>query len=49
MAQKMSADPYGEMLEVFDVIDHNSDGKISTEELRDMLRRLGEHVSMVTN
>ena len=47
MSKKMSADPEKELHEVFTVFDVNSDGYISSEELHDVLSRLGETITKV--
>ncbi|KAJ8302485.1 hypothetical protein KUTeg_018881, partial [Tegillarca granosa] len=39
--QKLSLDPEKELRDVFGVFDHNKDGFISSEELYDVLNRLG--------
>ena len=44
-AQKMSIDPEKELFEVFQVFDKNKDGFISSEELYEVLSKLGESIT----
>ena len=47
-AQKMSIDPEKELFEVFQVFDKNKDGFISSEELYEVLSKLGESITRVS-
>ncbi|WAR12749.1 CALM-like protein [Mya arenaria] len=42
---KLSIDPEQELHEVFDIFDQNSDGFICPDELYEMLKKLGEHIT----
>ena len=44
---RFSADPEAELREVFNVFDINKDGFITTEELYEILVRLGESITKV--
>ncbi|VDI50156.1 Hypothetical predicted protein [Mytilus galloprovincialis] len=46
-AQKMSIDPEKELHEIFCVFDKNKDGFISSEELYEVLSKLGESITKV--
>lgn len=47
MMNRFSADPEAELREVFNVFDINKDGFITTDELYEILVRLGESITKV--
>ena len=46
---KISIDPEEELHEVFCIFDQNSDGFITADELYEMLKKLGESITVVRN
>ena len=47
MMNRLSSDPEAELREVFNVFDINKDGYITTDELYEILTKLGESITKV--